>query len=183
MNFTYKIENYYPYESRVFVVYTPDDTEKDPMGGWVTIAPEDTQEQIVSKVISHAPLARWNMPMSTVAEGLTGFEGSGSIEPPPEPSPLPPPTPEQVQEEIVRAVQRRLNDFARSRNYDNILSACSYVTSTVPQFAAEAAYCVEARDATWATLYAGLADVQAGNRPMPTLEEILLELPVLTWPS
>ena len=36
------------------------------------------------------------------------------------------PSPEEIQAEIVAAAQQRLDDFARTRNYDGILSACTY---------------------------------------------------------
>lgn len=95
----------------------------------------------------------------------------------------PPPTPEQIMAECVNRTQKRLDDFARTRNYDNILSACTYATSTVPKFAAEGQYCVNARDSTWATLYQVLAEVQAGTRPMPSgFADIEPLLPVLEWP-
>ena len=44
-------------------------------------------------------------------------------------------------------------------------------------------YAVEARDSTWAKCYEILAAVEAGSRPMLTLDELLTELPVLTWPN
>lgn len=81
------------------------------------------------------------------------------------------------------AIQKRLDDFARTRNYDGILSAATYATSQVPKFKAEGQYAVEARDATWAKCYEILAAVEVGSRPMPTLDELLAELPVLTWPN
>lgn len=83
----------------------------------------------------------------------------------------------------ARAVQQRLDDFAKTRNYDGILSASTYASSAVPQFAAEGQYCVGARDATWAKCYEVLAAVQAGTRTMPTLDELLAELPALAWPA
>ena len=95
----------------------------------------------------------------------------------------PPPTPEQIIAQYDAAVQQRLDDFAKTRNYTNILSAATYATSTVPKFKAEGQYAVEARDATWAKCYEVLAAVEAGSRPMPTLDELLAELPVLTWPN
>lgn len=88
-----------------------------------------------------------------------------------------------VLNDIVTNTQKRLDDFARTRNYDNILSACTYATSTVPKFAAEGQYCVNARDSTWATLYQVLAEVQAGTRPMPSgYADIEPLLPPLEWP-
>ena len=88
-----------------------------------------------------------------------------------------------LQENIVAQTQQRLDDFARTRGYDGILSAATYATSTSPKFAAEGQCCVEARDATWACLYAILAEVEAGIRLAPTsFEDIEKELPVLSWP-
>ena len=95
----------------------------------------------------------------------------------------PPPTAEQIVAQYTAAVQKHLDDFARTRNYDNIQSAATYATSAVPKFKAEGQYAVEARDATWVKCYEVLAEVEAGSRPMPTLEELLAELPVLEWPN
>ena len=88
-----------------------------------------------------------------------------------------------LQQSIVDATQQRLDDFARTRNYDGILSACTYATSAVPKFAAEGQYAVQARDATWAALYSFLADVQAGTQPVPSgFENVEPLLPPLAWP-
>ena len=94
----------------------------------------------------------------------------------------PPPTPEQIIAGFTVAVQQRLDDFARTRGYDGILSAATYATSTVPTFAAEGQYAVQIRDATWAKCYEILAAVEAGTKPVPTLDELTAELPVMTWP-
>lgn len=96
----------------------------------------------------------------------------------------PPKSPEEIQAEIVASTQARLDAFARTRNYGGILSACTYATSPTAKFAAEGQRAVELRDATWATLYAILADVQAGRRPMPGgFADIEADLPVLEWPA
>lgn len=95
-----------------------------------------------------------------------------------------PPTksPEEIQAEIVTSTQQRLDDFARTRKYDGILSLCTYATSTNHAFAKEGQYGVNMRDATWAKLYEMLAEVEAGTRPMPTgYADIELELPILDW--
>jgi len=89
-----------------------------------------------------------------------------------------------IQAEIVTLVQANLDDFAKTRNYDGILSACTYATSSIPKFASEGQYCVNARDNTWTTLYTIMAEVEAGTRPIPTsFTDIEPELPVLTWPT
>lgn len=90
---------------------------------------------------------------------------------------------EEVIAAVTHAVQRRLDDFARTRMYDGILSAASYATSTLPNFAAEGQYAVEARDASWTTCYQIMGEVQQGLRDMPTVEQVLSELPTLEWPQ
>jgi hypothetical protein len=90
---------------------------------------------------------------------------------------------EQLKSSIVSEVQSRLDTFANSRNYDGILSACTYAGSTIPTFQSEGEYCVLARDTTWAALYQIMADVQSGARPAPAnYAEIESELPALVWP-
>ena len=84
---------------------------------------------------------------------------------------------------FTNAIQQHLDGFAQTRNYDGILSAATYATSTVPKFAAEGQYAVEARDSTWAGAYAILDAVLVGVRPMPSIEEVIAELPVLAWPE
>lgn len=93
-------------------------------------------------------------------------------------------TPDQVAAAFTSAIQQRLDGFAHTRNYDNILSACTYATSAIPKFRDEGQACVNLRDATWAAAYAILAKVQAGQHPMPTsLADIEADLPALEWPQ
>lgn len=100
--------------------------------------------------------------------------------PAPEPEP---PTQEEQRAAFTDAIQRRLDSFARTRGYDNIISAASYATSTNATYRLEGQYCVRARDDTWAAAYAILADVMAGVRTMPSIEEVMDELPPLAWPN
>lgn len=94
------------------------------------------------------------------------------------------PTVGQMQVLFTGAIQQRLDDFARTRNYDGILSACTYATSTVAKFKSEGQACVNLRDATWAAAYTILAEVQAGDRPMPvSIADIEADLPAVVWPA
>lgn len=96
----------------------------------------------------------------------------------------PQPETEEILKSIVNSAQNRLDEFAKTRGYDGILSLATYATSTVPKFQAEGQYGVEARDATWAKLYEIMAEVEAGTRPMPAgFEDIEPELPLLEWPN
>lgn len=89
----------------------------------------------------------------------------------------------EIREQIVTEVQNRLDTFAQSRQYDSIVSACSYATSTHAKYGAEGRYCVTAREQTWDALFAIEAEVLAGTRPMPqNYDEIKAELPALVWP-
>ncbi len=91
---------------------------------------------------------------------------------------------EQIQAEIVTSTQQRLDDFAKTRNYDGVLSLCTYASSPNPKFQAEGQYGVEARDATWSKLLEMLAEVESGTRPMPSgYADIESELPLLVWPN
>lgn len=84
---------------------------------------------------------------------------------------------------VVTATQDHLDAFAKTRNYDGILSACTYASSAIPKFQGEGQYCVNARDSIWAALYTIMAEVEAGTRQMPaTVEEVLALLPELSWP-
>ena len=87
----------------------------------------------------------------------------------------------EVQQAFTDAIQQRLDDFARTRGYDNIMSACSYFGSANPRFKQEADRAIALRDATWAAAYALLDDVLSGQRPMPTFDEVCAALPALTW--
>lgn len=92
-------------------------------------------------------------------------------------------TTEEIRNVIVQQTQQRLDDFAKTRNYDGILSLATYATSTNAKFQDEGQYGVTARDATWAKLYEIMAEVEAGTRPMPgSFEDIEPELPKLEWP-
>ena len=83
---------------------------------------------------------------------------------------------------VVNNVQQRLDDFAKTRNYDNIVSACTYATSSDPVFAAEGQKAVDLRTATWRKLYQILDEVKAGTRPAPTgFADIEADLPILSW--
>jgi hypothetical protein len=90
--------------------------------------------------------------------------------------------PDELIRKIVDKTQERLDGFAATRNYDGILSACTYATSGIDSFRLEGLRAVQLRDQTWATLYSLLAEVQSGIRPPPTrFSDVENLLPELTW--
>lgn len=76
----------------------------------------------------------------------------------------------------IQAVDAILNSTAQSKGYDNIVSACSYSAAQNP-FQIESTRFVVWRGEVWAACYVILADVQAGVRGIPTIDELLSELP------
>lgn len=92
-------------------------------------------------------------------------------------------TPEQIKARLSAAVQKMLDEKVKERNYDGILSACSYATSTNPKFAAEGQACVAWRDAVWDDCYVLLDRVTNGQMAVPTADELIAMLPKLEWPA
>lgn len=90
---------------------------------------------------------------------------------------------EKAQKHYCQLAQNRMDEKARERNYDGIMSVCSYATSSFPRFASEAAACVIWRDAVWAKCYELLDAVKAGKIEIPTEEAFLEMLPELVWPD
>lgn len=133
---------------------------------------------VANVAVSDEPLAD-NWIASETAETGDCYDGAMFSRPVP-----PLKSPDELQSEIVSAVQQRLDDFARTRNYDGILSAATYAGSSVAQFRAEGAYALERRDATWSRLYEILAAVQSGARSVPSgYSDIEADLPALEWPA
>jgi len=84
---------------------------------------------------------------------------------------------------LTSAIQSMLDETAKERGYDSILSLCTYATSTAAKFAAEGQAAIKWRDEVWAKGYAILADVESGSRAIPTESELLSELPSFVWPG
>jgi hypothetical protein len=99
----------------------------------------------------------------------------------------PPPTEQEVQE-AARAhydfvVKSHLDTWAQSRSYDSIDSLVLYANENEPNetYKKEGARGVVLKSLTWQKCYEIMTKVLSGQRPMPTEEELLAELPVLTW--
>ena len=82
----------------------------------------------------------------------------------------------------IEAVQNMLDNAAKAKNYDSILSACSYAAYPNP-FQAEGQEFVAWRGAVWAKCYEILGEVEAGTRPAPTVSELLAEIAATTTTS
>ncbi|HEV7337009.1 MAG TPA: hypothetical protein VGO06_13640 [Bosea sp. (in: a-proteobacteria)] len=82
-----------------------------------------------------------------------------------------------------RAIQSHVDATPQQRAYDSGVTCSSYVNSTNPTWAAEAAAFVAWRDAVWAYAYTELAKVEGGTRPQPSVADIVAELPAMVWPA
>lgn len=99
---------------------------------------------------------------------------------------------------FTTAIQRRLDDFALTRIYDNVGSLSKYSSFTdaeitslpvedraaVIRYRSECRYLLLKTAQTWAVGERILAQVKAGTRPMPTgISDIEADLPALVWPA
>ncbi len=79
--------------------------------------------------------------------------------------------------EIIQVVDNLINKTAIDLQYDSKESLCTYVNSTIPKFNHEANIFIVWRDNVWAKCLEIQNDVMNGIRVLPTIEELLLELP------
>jgi hypothetical protein len=134
---------------------------------------------VVNLAIADQPLAENWIEFEGVVNIGDLYDGEAFNPPPPVQK-----SADEIKAEIMTATQQRLDTFAKTRLYDGVLSLCTYASSLNAKFQAEGQYGVEARDATWATLYEIMEEVQAGTRPMPSgYADIEAELPPLVWPN
>lgn len=84
--------------------------------------------------------------------------------------------------EYQNAVQKHVDDTAVSKQYADGVALATYKDSTVPLWAAQATAFIAWRDQVWTFAYDMLAKVQAGQVPQPTIDELIAELPAITWP-
>ena len=85
----------------------------------------------------------------------------------------------KIQKQLTDAIQHVLDIKAQELNYDSCLSVCSYVDTGVLKFDEEGRAFRAWRSAVWVKGYEILAEVQAGEREMPTEDELLALLPEL----
>ena len=124
-----------------------------------------------------------NAEFAALHKEVAAFAAANPAQVTPEAAP-PAPTPKEIVDTFTWHIQRRLDAFARSegKSYDNMLSLCSYATSTNPTFAKEGQYGVEARDATWAAANAILTAALASGT-VPSWEVVEAGLPPQQWPD
>ncbi len=93
------------------------------------------------------------------------------------------PTQAQTAAAYAAALQGKLDAQARAWGYDSLLSAASYASSTVAQFAAESHALTGWRDTAWSNAAALQAAVQAGTQPMPATVAAFLAIVLPAAPA
>jgi hypothetical protein len=150
-------------------------------GPWALIPREAVDEALWSDEATMAEIDRATGTMLRCRDGdLAGctitprFAGAPDL-----PLTLPNPDPSLY----AAAITTHIEAVARSRQYDSALSLSSYVASSVPGWAAEAAAFVAWRDAVWSYALTEMGEVQSGERAPPTVEALIAELPAIAWPD
>ena len=103
-----------------------------------------------------------------------------------------PPTPEEldvqqeknkeaVKKHLLSAVDRYMDKTVQERGYDNIVKCATYEGDIDPVFNREGTAAKQWRSKVYRTCYNILAGVEAGYRPIPTVAELLDELPKIDW--
>lgn len=94
----------------------------------------------------------------------------------------PPKSEKEIQEELERGVEAWMNSVVAECDYDSIDTCIArYTDSPNLKYAQEAKAVKDWNTAVWDRCWELLAEVKAGTRPIPTLEEVIAELPVLVW--
>lgn len=89
--------------------------------------------------------------------------------------------PQMLQNDMTAAIQNRLDDYAVSKGYNDILSAVSYAGSTHPVFGPQGIAARDWRDACWSKGLEILSQVEARTIPCPTEDELVAALPAPGW--
>ncbi len=107
------------------------------------------------------------------------------------------PTSDEIIVSLSSQIQKRLDDFAKTRRYDNVASGPKYddLTDTeiaslpadiqviVTRYRAETRYLKLKTAETWAKSEILTAEVLSGERPVPSsILDIEADLPALAWP-
>jgi len=148
--------------------------------------PAPTGEALEAFILGYFPTNFFEMKASIAQNGVdSGFAGIAALQgidkqaPPPVVPPAP--TLEQLTKTYLDAVQKFMDDAARAYGYDNLLFAVSYC-ALPGKYQAESITFFNWRTDVWAYCTGELEKVKLGTRPLPTIDEILLELPARALP-
>lgn len=112
MKITYKIENYYPTEKRVFVVYKKD--ELPPMAEWVYVTESMSESEIKAAVLAATPFHKWESASNENIAALIGNSITDTYTAPVEPV-------VEVQEvDLELKIRRERNSLLKSSDWTQL---------------------------------------------------------------
>jgi hypothetical protein len=85
---------------------------------------------------------------------------------------------EKCRQEILEIAQVHLDNFAKIKHYDSILSAISYISSDIEEYRNDAIQCKNARDEVWSITVATVTKIDFS---MTSSEDFKMLLPKLEW--
>ena len=85
----------------------------------------------------------------------------------------------EIEKYFMDRIQEYMDNKAKSYGFDNIVTASTYIDSKVERFKNDSRALLDWRDNTWDKAYTILEDVLTEKREIPTLEDLLKELPQL----
>lgn len=85
----------------------------------------------------------------------------------------------ETEKYFMDKIQEYMDNKARTYGFDSVFNAASYIDSKIERFKNDSRILLDWRDSTWDKAYTILEDVLTEKREIPTLEELLKELPQL----
>ena len=82
---------------------------------------------------------------------------------------------------LLKAVDHHLDKTVQARGYDNIAKCVTYEGDIDPIFNKEGTAAKQWRSKVYRACYNILAEVEGGQREVPTAEELIAELPKIEW--
>lgn len=88
-----------------------------------------------------------------------------------------------IKTQLLFTVDTLLDSEVQKHGYDNIAKCATYEGDEDPIFNAEGTAAKKWRSKVYRKCYDILAQVEAGERGIPTADELIAELPKLEWPT
>jgi hypothetical protein len=90
---------------------------------------------------------------------------------------------EATRARFEHAIQEMVDAKPLEKDFRDGVTLASYAASTNPVWQAQALAFIAWRDEVWAYAYTQLELALTGQRDIPTVEDFLSELPVISWPE
>ena len=85
--------------------------------------------------------------------------------------------------EKAEYIQKHIDEVAQAKDFGDGFACASYASSTNELWAAQALAFIAWRDSVWVFSYTEFEKMENEERPVPSIEEFLTELPAMVWPN